>query len=298
MEIKEILESLGYECKDAENGYLRCRPIYRDSDNPTSLRVKKDSGFWADYGIGQSGSFGELIRMTLGLKSIKEAYKYLESDFKFKPNLLQSKPKIKLASKFSNNFVEELTKDHSYWIKRGISQNVIELFNGGIDKKKSRYWFPIFDSEDNIIGLTGRTLINSQVKWLHRGTKSLWNFPLKINLNQIQEKKEIILLESIGDCLACFEAGIQNCIVCFGIEVSNSLLSTLIKLDPKKIIISFNNDGNENANAGNNGAEKTLAKLSRYFDKHKIKIHLPTTNDLNDLLIQEGKIGIQKFYEF
>src|SRR3990167_411893 len=101
MEIKEILENLGFENIKEDGDFLRCKPIYRDSDNETSLRVRKSSGFYQDFGISESGSLGELVRKVLGLPSIKEAYEHLESNFKFKPNILQTKPKIKLAPKFS-----------------------------------------------------------------------------------------------------------------------------------------------------------------------------------------------------
>ncbi len=42
--IHQILTSMGYSLKDFGREY-RTKPIYRDSDNDTVLRIYKDSGF-------------------------------------------------------------------------------------------------------------------------------------------------------------------------------------------------------------------------------------------------------------
>ena len=299
MEVKEILESLGYNCRD-DGDYLRCRPIYRDSDNDNSLRVSKKTGYANDYGIGSSFSLGELIKVTLGLKDIKEAYTYLESNFQFRPNLIKDKPKIHLAPKFDQSFVSSLKKDHSYWLGRGISKEIIEQFGGGVDEKGNRYWFPVLDSQKNVIGLTGRALRpENKVKWLHKGTKSLWVWPMFLNLKDIQEKQEVILVESIGNGLSLHECGIKNYLVCFGTEVSNSLLTSLIKLNLKKIIITFDNDTvNNNNSIGENAAKKAYSRLIRYFDSRQLKIATPPNhNDLNEWLTKGNKHEIIDFYD-
>ena len=46
-------------------------------------------------------------------------------------------------------------------------------------------------------------------------------------------KKELILIESIGDMLSLWSAGIKNTLVIFGLNLSPSLIGALIKIDPK-----------------------------------------------------------------
>ncbi len=48
---------------------------------------------------------------------------------------------------------------------------------------------------------------------------------------------------------------IKNSIVTFGLDVSTEVLNSIIKADPDKIYVSFNDDS-ENNNAGNLAAEK------------------------------------------
>ena len=144
----------------------------------------------------------------------------------------------------------KLKKDHSYWINRGVSQETLNLFLGGVadnGKMKNRYVFPIFNAKNNIIGFSGRDITNlSKIKWKHIGEKTEFVYPLFVNSEIIQQQKEIILVESIGDMLSLWQAGVKNTLVTFGTSLSLAILNYSLKLDPKKIYISLNNDSNKN----------------------------------------------------
>ena len=94
------------------------------------------------------------------------------------------------------------------------------------------------------------------------------------------------MVESIGDMLSLWQAGVKNTLVTFGTSLSLAILNYSLKLDPRKIYISLNNDSNKN-NAGNIAAEKTQARLSRYFDKSQLKIALPPKKDFGEMTKEE-----------
>ena len=100
---------------------------------------------------------------------------------------------------------------------------------------------------------------------------------MQVNFTIIQKAKEVILVESIGDMLSLWEAGIKNTLVTFGLRVSSHLISCILKLNPNKIIIAFNND--EEGGAGNKAAYKASKFLDRHFDEGVVKIKLPSKND-------------------
>ena len=57
-----------------------------------------------------------------------------------------------------------------------------------------------------------------------------------------------------------------------------------MRLNCKKVIISFNNDENLR---GNEAAEKTRNQLLNFFDDNQVKIALPSRNDFGEMSEKE-----------
>jgi len=296
MTYKEILIGVGFHPTD--NGpELRMRPIYRDSDNNTSLKVDKKTGHWYDFGTNKHGSFPELIQLSLNLSNIDEAREILSSKFSLQAQEHQpQKPKFEIQKTFPKEILDNLIKNHSYWISRGISENTVKLFGGGIFDKgrlKSRYCFPIFNEFNQLVGLTGRTLVGSDIKYKHLGQKSHWLWPLHLNETIIKECKSVILLESPGCVLTLWDAGIKNTLCLFGTKCSVPILNALIRLDLDKIYLSLNNEPDNN-NIGNKAAKQIYHQLTRYFDDNDVVEALPLKKDFGEMTKTEILIWKQK----
>ena len=96
-------------------------------------------------------------------------------------------------------------------------------------------------------------------------------------------EKEVFLVESIGDMLALWDCGIKNSLVSFGLDLSVPCLNTLLKVDPTKIYICFNNDANSSG-AGNAASQKLKKKLLKYFDPSQVKVcTLEKYNDFGEM---------------
>jgi DNA primase len=162
---------------------------------------------------------------------------------------------------------------------------------------KNRYVFPILDAKDRLVGVSGRYVLEAKYdsipKWKHIGDKYAWKYPLFLNHEIILNKKEIFLVESIGDMLALWEAGVKNSVVTFGLDVSSSIMGVLLRFDLNKVYISFNNDSGKN-NRGNLAAEKAKNKLLKHFDPNQIEVRLPTKNDFGDMNTKEIKTWVEE----
>jgi hypothetical protein len=158
--IHQILTSMGYSLKDFGREY-RTKPIYRDSDNDTVLRIYKDSGFWVDFKENISGDFNSLVKMSLKLETEEQAKVWLKNNnFQHVVNK-DEKPKMKEKKTFDKDLLLKLNKNHDYWINRGVEEQVIKEFQGGIasaGKMKDRYVFPIFNSKNEITGFFARAI--------------------------------------------------------------------------------------------------------------------------------------------
>jgi len=297
--IRELLEDLGYTQLTELPKEYRTSALYRSGDNKSALSIKKDTGFWIDYVLGMSGTFPELVKLTLKLESVDEAQQWLKGkNVNFtvqaqKPIKQVAAPKI-----YNNDLLIKLHKDYVYWINRGISKSVLEKFKGGMvyaGKMAGRFVFPIFNGKKQIVGFTGRDTYNNsnRPKWKHIGSTSDWVYPAHLNVKIIQEKKTVILVESIGDCLALYNMGIDYSLVTFGLNLSSAIINFLIKTDVRCIIIALNNDGSLTS-PGNKAALKMKEKLSHYFDADKIEIALPDKKDFGEMTVEEIKLWNSK----
>jgi hypothetical protein len=282
---------LGYSNISEGPKEYRMRPIYRDSDNNTVLSVKKDSGRFIDFSKGITGSIEDLIKLSLNLKNVEEVKVWISNKNISLERKEEEKPKLVTQKVYEKDMLFKLKKDHSYWINRGVPEETLVEFEGGIaasGKMAGRYVFPIFNSSDQIVGFSGRDILNRKEapKWKHIGSKSTWVFPAKKNSKIIKELKEVFIVESIGDALSLYSADIKNIIVSFGLDISTSIINFLLKLDVTMIRICFNNDS-ENKFAGNNAAEKGYEKLTKFFDRNQVVINLPSKKDFGEMNVEE-----------
>lgn len=285
-EVREVLGGLGYNLQDYGREF-RARPLYRDSDNNTVLSIKKDTGRWIDFKENISGNLVDLVKLTLDC-DIENAREYLKTRVSSAP-IKVVKPEIKQRKTLNAEFLNNLIKNNKYWNERGVSDETLEEFGGGIcesGKMLDRYVFPIYGEREKLVGVSGRDINNDKwtkrPKWKHIGDKSSWVYPSQVNERILHYSRRVILVESIGDMLSLWENKVRNTMVTFGLGVSTAVLNKLLRLDPNDVIISLNNDSESN-HAGNLAATKAKKKLLKYFDEDQIKIALPIENDFGEM---------------
>lgn len=291
--IRDILQDMGYILIDSGSHY-RSKPLYRDSGSSNVLSIEKSTGRWYDFKERIGGSFDELVRKTLNLPSIDDTKKWLSGKINSEATIEKDdSPLIKEPATYPAEYLTRLYPIYDYWEKRGVSSETLIHFKSGLamtGKMANRYVFPIFNSKSEILGFAGRDILNHndsmRPKWKLIGKKSNWCYPLFFNKNHIINSKEIIIVESIGDMLSLWEAGIKNCAVSFGLDLPNSLIKFLLKVDVHNINISLNNDINNNE-AGNKAAHQMKSKLLNYFDSNQVSINLPDKKDFGEMTKEE-----------
>jgi hypothetical protein len=291
-DLKATLQEIGYSLTDHGSHY-RSRPIYRDSDNETVLSIDKKTGKWFDFKERIGGSFNDLVKISLGLKNSTEVEKWLSNKVSFSSDNKQEDHLIKEPATYPLECLNRLFPIYDYWKNRGVSEETLIHFRSGLavtGKMANRYVFPIFNSKSQILGFAGRDVLSEKnplrPKWKLVGRKSNWCYPLSFNKQEIINEKEILIVESIGDMLSLWEAGIKNVAVSFGLDIPPSLVKFLLKIDISKIKICLNNDENKNE-AGNIAAHQMNAKLSKFFDSDQISIDLPPKKDFGEMSKEE-----------
>ena len=287
MTYKETLQKLGYNLQDC-GSHWRTRAIYRNGKTNTSLIIYKDSGVWKDFGLdNQAKPFNALVKETLKTNDPKILSTYLINN-----ETVHTKPqqeRIEMEKIYPESYLEKLLPMKTFYEKRGISNKTQIKFKCGYaggGKMHRRMVFPIYDLDNQIHGFSGRSVVDydNVPKWKHMGRKTNWIYPHHLSHNTIEEKQEVILVESIGDCMALYEVGFENVLMLAGLDISAKMISYLNTFDLNRIIIATNNDNSKEVNTGALASIKIAAKLSTVFDLSLVRINPPVCNDFGEML--------------
>jgi len=207
-----------------------------------------------------------------------------------------TKPELEIEVFFKEEDLNRLMPVYDYWNGRGVSSRTLEFFRGGLSINNSmngRFCFPIFDEKGRIHGMTGRWAQPGKhsIPWKKIGKSSTWVYPLYFNKEDIRKSGHVILVESVGDMLALWEAGFKCVLVIFGASISQILIARLVGLNPDKIYVATNNDVKHTA--GQDAARKIKGKLDNFFDDGVVEIKLPPKKDFgimnNEEIMEWGK---------
>jgi len=303
-EYRSSLEKLGYSLQDC-GSHWRTRAIFRNGKTNTSLIIYKDSGVWRDFGGDeQAKPFTALVKETLKTEDPKALKEYLINNPNQKESFTPKEEVIEMEKIYPESYLEKLLPMKTFYEKRGVSSNTQDKFKCGYaggGKMYRRIVFPIYDLDGQIHGFSGRSVTNDEhiPKWKHMGRKTNWVYPHHLSHSNIEDKEEVILVESIGDCMALYEAGHDNVLMLAGLDISAKIISYLNSFDLKRIIVATNNDNSKDENTGALASIKVAAKLSSVFDLSLIKINPPVCNDFGEMLECDTAMleNFKKWYE-
>lgn len=302
-QIKESLLALGYKLND-RGSYWQTNAIFRNGDNQTALQIYKDKGIWKDYVEDSAWApFIRLVEITLGTNDKTEVSKYMGDE---NPNITDyesfvksSAPKLDIEETYDMEILSRLLPHYKFYNDKGVSTENLKLLKGGLASSgqlNQRFVFPVFNELQQIHGFSGRDISkqenSNRPKWKHIGRKSNWIFPYYTDpstAKAIEDKRFVIIVESIGDLLNLRENGFKNTLVSFGLDISSKLSTHLVSLPIDNIILSLNNDTSSSENRGMQACFKNFLKLLSLFSPSSIKVCLPNKNDFGDMCPEDFK---------
>ena len=273
--IGEFLRERGYSLRDCGD-YWQTQALYRGGIRQTSLCVWKRDGHFRDWVSNVSGSPEYLAKIISGSA----------------PNFIKEQDyipqKIVVPKIYSEKCLERLLPSYQMFSKRGISDDTMRFFKAGLAQKGQllrRVCFPCRDEQGKIIGFAGRWFsealpTESFAKWKFIGRKTNFLFPGILNRSEIEKAGQVILVESIGDVLSLWEAGVKNTFCLFGTSLGKRHMSYVSCLEVEDVVIALNDDTKEDGtNPGQEGAAKALEKLDKVMDAGVTRIVKPSEND-------------------
>jgi hypothetical protein len=267
-----------------------CAENNEDKKNRNHLGIQRDGKFNCLKYSGDKQHLARVLQLA-GTESDSVISSYVTAP--------TSEPALQQEKIYPDSILAGLLKDYSYWIGRGIPEEVVSQFEGGVALKgtmKNRYCFVLRNDNGQIHGFDGRYIykireasgdFKETPRWKKiPNQKRLWIFDRKNVQKAILKHKKVILVEGIGCVLALRKVGIDYAVPIFGTSPSSHLLGKLIAWNPEKIIVSLNN---EKSRIGLVASEKIRSKLLQFFGEDKIVVRLPDQKDWLDCSEEELK---------
>jgi len=195
----------------------------------------------------------------------EKAMEYFENNLKAKPVILNYLTKRGLKKETidywhlgfapeGNGGLLQYLKEHNFKsediAKTGLIIKSQKQLNSYFDRFRSRVIFPIFDTQDRVVGFTGR-IFNDQdhsnePKYLNSPENPIFNkgrllYGFSQNKKAIREKEQAILVEGQMDFLMAWQDGVKNVVATSGTALTEEQLK-ILKRVTKTLLIGYDMD--------------------------------------------------------
>ena len=166
------------------------------------------------------------------------------------------------------------------------------------DRFKGRLMIPIFDKYGQCIAFSGRLMTEDkqQSKYLNSKETAIFNkkevlFHFSQAIEEIKQKRQVILLEGYMDVIALHQAGIENTVASMGTSLTEEQIQQFRRYQPE-VIISYDGDS-----AGIKATIRAIRQLEQ-MKLSNIRIALlPDNKDPDEYLRHYGKEKLQHYYQ-
>ncbi|MEX2012697.1 MAG: DNA primase [Patescibacteria group bacterium] len=192
----------------------------------------------------------------------------------------------KTIRKFRLGYASRKISAKDLMLKKGVP--AAELAKAGSPEKFfERVIFPIFDVMGHVIGFTGRTLGDSQPKYLNSPETPLFNksrilYGLNFAKGAIKDSDAVVLVEGQFDVIALHHHGIENAVASSGTAITEQQLQILSKYTPN-FLLAFDGD-----TAGINTTKKVI-ELLLAADLNARVINFGKFKDADELLMNDSE---------
>lgn len=247
--------------------YFCCCPFHAGDDTP-SLCINPVTNKWHCFGCGAGSSVYDWVmqkqevKFPEALKIIAEMAgedieQYTESESiaflkQLKKQKIQSniedniRKTLNFTDDYLNKYSDELPQE---WLDEDMTAEALRHYNIRIDHNANRIVYPVFDADDNFIGVKGRTRISA---YKELGLAKYMNYQKIGTIDYFQgwheakaeiiSAKSVYIFEGIKSCIKCYGYGIPNTVASETSALSDGQLKLLIKTGIPEINICWDSD--------------------------------------------------------
>lgn len=264
-------------------------PFHKDgNEQHPSCHILNNQDTPLEYGVvhcftcGHVNSLPTFLSRSLNI-SINTIHNWLIKNFSSHQISEFNLPEIDLDIKpeheikyLDHSVLKQYNEYHPYMFKRGLSREVVDKFFIGFDKATNMITFPVWDENNNLLGITKRSVYSKHFHIPVNLDKPIYLLNYILN----EDIKTVHVCESQINALTLWSWGIPA-IALFGTG-SSLQYNILRKYSNLNFILCFDGD-----DAGRKGADRFIKELG---STHFITIkEIPPGKDVNDLTLDEFK---------
>ena len=266
VDVVELIGQTEHLKRQGQNYFTNCP--FHNGDNTPSLCINPVSNKWHCFGCGAGSSVYDWIMLKDNLtfpealetvcKMVgEEPTQYVESESIAFLKQLKKRNNIKTISvndrktldfteDYLNVYSDELPQE---WINEDMTEEALRHYNIRIDHNANRIVYPVFDSNNNFIGVKGRTRIKA---YKELGLSKYINYQKIGTIDYFQgwqqayssviSSKSVIIFEGIKSCIKCYGWGIPNTVSSETSALSEGQLQLLVKTGISEVIIGWDAD--------------------------------------------------------
>lgn len=270
--------------------YIHCP---KHIDKTASLCINKNSNYYHCFSCGRTGNlvtwlmdfeglkYNDAVKKILKISGMKDSG-YCISDtmgifkqyiaHKHEDNIMHEI--LDFETQYRQKYLEEIPTE---WVLEDIPKQVQMKYNVRIDAETNRIVYPVYDNEDNFIGVKGRTRIKD---YKNKGIPKYINYykigtidyfqGMHENKNEILSQGRIIIVEGIKSVMKLDSFG-------YGIGVSSETsclnskqIKILLKMRLKEIIIAYDKDVGIDKIIRNISDLRRFANVSVVIDRNEV----------------------------
>ena len=258
--IKELKEQLAEQgvslfakTFDSGSDLMVCCPYHKEGqERKPSMGIRKEDGMCHCFACGETASLPEMIAhcfnqdIIFGNKWLLDNFVVVQAEERNLDLNLSREPQ---SREYYQTLVPEEELDryryyHPYMRKRGLTDDVIERFDIGYDKKTDSITFPVRDTNGGCKFVAKRKIKFKQFdlpKGIDKPLYGEYELYRVLRNAEFDRFKEIYVCEGLFDCLRLWCNG-KYAVAGFGFLFSIKHIEELENLPTRKLIFALDND--------------------------------------------------------
>lgn len=171
-------------------------------------------------------------------------YKEINKCNRVKPDEKIERKILDFDTEYLNKYSDEIPQE---WLNEDMTEEALRKYNIMIDPNANRIVYPVFDADNNFIGVKGRTRIDVYkelgiAKYINYNKIGEINFFQGFQQAEFKIPRTIIIFEGVKSCIKAWGWGIKNTVASETAALSIGQLHFLIKNNFYEIIIAWDTD--------------------------------------------------------